>query len=140
MQTSNISKRQVIILLLSTFFLLGGCGFFSGSGSDFDTASQYDLDGVDSMRIEVEQGELFVLDIRQPDTGMGTIKGAVFDPVLLRLEKYVEDREPGEVPRVRYLFTPLAPCATSIIIKLHGNTSEGHPSVYKQIDVMVAAD
>lgn len=121
-------------------FLLGGCGVFSGGGSDFDNASQYDLDGVDSMRIEVEQGELFVLDMRQPDAGMGVIKGAVFDPMLLRLEKYVEDREPGEVPRVRYLFTPLAPCATSIQVKLHGKAAEGRPQVYKQVDLIVVGN
>jgi|GEM_PF-1251918 len=131
------TQKCLVLFLFVALFSFSGCGMFSGGSSTFDDAAQYDLDGVDAMRIEIEQGELFVLDMRPPEAGMSAIRGAVFDPTLLRLEKYVDDRETGEVPRIRYLFTPLVPCATSIQIKLDSAKAGGRSPIYKQVDLVV---
>lgn len=123
--------------------MIAGCGTFFGNSSDLGDATVYDLDGRFDRKIYVEEGENFVLDTRHPDSGGYALKGAVFDPGFVRLDKYLEskDEDSASVARVQYLFTALKVGTTDIYIKTFKPASPDYPvEVFKNIHIIIEED
>lgn len=138
-------KKKIIIsiyfvILLSSF----GCGMFFGGDTEFGDAVSHDLDGMRETVLTVEVGEAFVLDMRHPGLADHVFKGAVFDPTLVRLDKFlmIRDEDDAEDPgRVAYLFTPLAIGETSITIKVEARAGGASSTeIFKQVTVVIEED
>jgi len=131
----------LVFFVMAVFF--AGCGMFSGGIDGVGDASKYDLDGSFDEKIVVDQGDSFVLNMSNPKKSGYAVEGAVFDPTLVRLDKYIEVKgeEPGDAGRVLYLFTAVTAGSTDISIKVSKPADSTYPvEVFKTVHLVIEDD
>ena len=128
---------KILKNLVATIFLLFmvSCGASLGVESGVEPTEVLYLDGEYGVAITMEKGEILALDMRVPIKSGYTIVGASFDPIVLKLEHFLEYKD-GDEPRAQYMFTLLTDGTTDILVKMQPLTG-GDSVVYKSITVNI---
>ncbi|MCJ2164179.1 hypothetical protein [Pseudodesulfovibrio sp. S3] len=129
--------KNGIIVIISIFVLfVGGCaGSFSEDGG-LEPVETIVLDDDFAAQISVARADVFALDMINPVHKGHRISGAFFDPSMLRMERFIEYDNEGEL-RARYLFSALADGSSDVLIKMVP-VSGGDQVVFKQVSVSVS--
>lgn len=128
-------KNRIFLIFI---LLIWGCSASSGVNGGFEPDETLYLDEEFSTSFSIGKGEVFALDVVVPTEKGVKLVGASFDPVMMRLDHYLEYAEDG-VSRVRYIFTALAVGVSDILIKMEPD-SGGDPQVYRMVSANVEDD
>lgn len=129
--------RKIANLLMIILFV-AGCSASSSVNGGLDPSETLVLDDDYEYNVSLDKGDLFALDMLIPITKGYRIVGTSFDPVMFKLEHYLEYTEYGE-SRARYLFLVLAEGASDILVKMEP-LAGGAMDVYKQVNVKVGGN
>lgn len=136
-------RRMFVLVLLFLTLCCAGCAYLGLGGDDYSVDETLVLDGNQDFTAEIDTGETLLLDIRNPGSGGYKIKGASFDPNILRMEHF-STTEPGsgmtgDFGRIHYIFKALKPGETKIEIKIHRPWEKKvPPEVYKRVTVRIS--
>lgn len=133
----RILFRNVCFFVIFSFFVLAvaGCSGASSVDGGLNPVETLVLDDEYAATLNVEEHEIFALDVIRPVAKGYRISGAFFDPSILRMERYLEYEEDGE-PRARYLFAGLAGGACDVLVRMVPDGG-GEMEVYRQVTVTV---
>ena len=125
--------RYAFVTIVVLF--LCGCGASSALDGGFDPAEILMLDNDYESSISINKGEMFALDMLIPFAKGYRIIGASFDPIMFRLEHYLEYEDDGAT-RARYMFLALEDGASDVLIKMQP-LSGGDVNIYKQVSIKI---
>ncbi len=129
--------RKVGVFAICAVFVLAlsGCSGSSSVDGGLEPVETLVLDGEYASALNVEENEVFALDVIRPLAKGYRISGAFFDPSILRMERYLEYDDDGE-SRARYLFTGLTGGACDVLVRMVP-VGGGEMVVYRQVTVSV---
>lgn len=129
--------RKVGYLVVCAVFVLAvaGCSGSSSVDSGLEPVETLVLDDEYATSLNVEEHDVFALDVIRPVAKGYRISGAFFDPAILRMDRYLEYDDGGE-PRARYLFTGLTGGACDVLVRMAPEAG-GDMEVYRQVTVTV---
>jgi hypothetical protein len=131
--------KKVAVFALCPFFILvlSACSGTSSVNGGLSPAETTVLDEDYSTTLRVEKNDVFALDVLRPTAKGFHITGAAFDPVMLRMERYLEYDDDGE-PRARYLFTALQEGVTDVLVRMTPDAG-GDAITYRQVTVTIGS-
>jgi hypothetical protein len=131
-------KKIAIFAVCPLFILLfSGCSGTSSVNGGLSPVETIVLDEDYSAALRVEKNAVFALDVLRPAAKGYHITGAAFDPVMLRMERYLEYDDDGEL-RARYLFTALQEGVTDVLVRM-APEGGGDTTTYRQVTVTIAS-
>ncbi|XXJ20143.1 hypothetical protein ACR42D_11485 [Desulfovibrio caledoniensis] len=131
--------NKIYFFALFPFFILAlsGCSGASSVDGGLSPVETIVLDTEYSAALNVDKNEVFALDLLRPSAKGYRITGAAFDPVMVRMERYLEYDDDGE-PRARYLFTALQEGVTDVLVRMVP-VAGGDVTTYRQVTVTIGS-
>jgi hypothetical protein len=131
-------KKFFFLALCPLFILvLNGCAGSSSVDGGLSPVETIVLDDEYNATLDVNKDAVFALDLLRPTAKGRRITGAVFDPEMVRMERYLEYDDDGE-PRARYLFTALQEGVSDVLIRMVP-VAGGDVSTYRQVTVTIGS-
>jgi len=131
-------KRMYFFAFLLIFILaLSACAGSSSVNGGLSPVETIVLDDEYSAALSVGKNEVFALDVLSPAAKGYRITGAAFDPVMLRMERFLEYDDDGE-PRARYLFTAMQEGVSDVLVRMV-SVDGGDVITYRQATVTIGS-
>jgi hypothetical protein len=131
--------KKIYYFAFFMFFILtlSACSGASSVDGGLSPVETIVLDTEYSAVLSVDKNKVFALDLLRPSAKGYRITGAAFDPMMLRMERYLEYDDDGE-PRARYLFTALQEGVTDVLVRMVP-VAGGDVTTYRQVSVTIGS-